>query len=197
MCVRIKSDVHFAWFWCSHYIFEVGGFTSVCIMSSEHSMSMAPSPSTRRHSSAVDSHFLSSLDDAQRTHANVQAHSLDEVEDFVCIASSLLINMGTLEPDWIQAMQLAATKCVELGKPWVLDPVAAGDPQARSTRSLKSSRFLSQIRQSTCSYELQQQYAAVQRIHLASLQSNSLARFVRSPETPAPASSGCASSAGL
>eukprot|EP00892_Ulva_mutabilis_P000489 jgi/Ulvmu1/10440/UM062_0037.1 len=64
------------------------------------------------------------------------AHSLDEVEDFVGIASALLVNMGTLEPDWIQSMKLAASKCVELGKPWVLDPVAAGATPFR-TASIK------------------------------------------------------------
>ena len=63
----------------------------------------------------------------------IQAHSIDEVEDFVGIASSLLVNMGTLESDWIQSMKLAANKCVEIGKPWVLDPVAAGAASALST----------------------------------------------------------------
>lgn len=37
-----------------------------------------------------------------------QAHSLDEVEDFVSISSALLINMGTLSSDWIAAKKMAA-----------------------------------------------------------------------------------------
>lgn len=37
-----------------------------------------------------------------------QAHSLDEVEDFVKISSGLLINMGTLSSDWIASKKLAA-----------------------------------------------------------------------------------------
>ncbi len=40
----------------------------------------------------------------------VQAHSLDEVEDFVAIASVLLINMGTLSSEWIASKKLAAQR---------------------------------------------------------------------------------------
>ena len=36
------------------------------------------------------------------------AHSLDEVEQFVGIASALLVNMGTLESSWVAAKKLAA-----------------------------------------------------------------------------------------
>ena len=57
---------------------------------------------------------------------SVQVHSLKEVEDFISIAHVLLVNMGTLEPVWLEAMKKCANKCVELGKPWILDPVAAG-----------------------------------------------------------------------
>jgi len=53
-------------------------------------------------------------------------HSPDEVEDFVGIASALLINIGTLSSSWVSAMKLAITKANELGKPWVFDPVGAG-----------------------------------------------------------------------
>jgi hydroxyethylthiazole kinase len=58
--------------------------------------------------------------------SSVQAHSLEEVEDFIAISSSLLVNMGTLDPAWIASMKLCAKRCVELGKHWVLDPVGAG-----------------------------------------------------------------------
>lgn len=56
----------------------------------------------------------------------MQAHSLKEVEAFIGIASCLLVNMGTLDPDWLESMKLCSKKCVELQKPWVLDPVGAG-----------------------------------------------------------------------
>jgi hydroxyethylthiazole kinase-like sugar kinase family protein len=57
----------------------------------------------------------------------VQAHSLEEVEDFIGIANCLLVNMGTLDPSWLSSMQLCAKRCVQLQKPWVLDPVGAGE----------------------------------------------------------------------
>jgi hydroxyethylthiazole kinase len=53
-------------------------------------------------------------------------HAVEEVEDFVAISSSLVINIGTLSPRWVEAMRLAAAKAVALGKPWVLDPVGCG-----------------------------------------------------------------------
>ena len=53
-------------------------------------------------------------------------HAVEEVEDFVSISSALVINIGTLSPRWVEAMRLAAAKAVQLGKPWVLDPVGCG-----------------------------------------------------------------------
>src|SRR6185436_3987523 len=53
-------------------------------------------------------------------------HAVEEVEDFVAISGALAINIGTLSPRWVEAMRLAAAKAVELGKPWVLDPVGCG-----------------------------------------------------------------------
>ena len=51
---------------------------------------------------------------------------MEEVEEFVQVASALSVNVGTLEPNWVAAMKLAAKRCVEVQKPWVLDPVGAG-----------------------------------------------------------------------
>jgi hydroxyethylthiazole kinase len=53
-------------------------------------------------------------------------HAVEEVEDFTAISSSLVINIGTLSPRWVEAMALAARKAVSQGKPWVLDPVGCG-----------------------------------------------------------------------
>lgn len=58
--------------------------------------------------------------------APAMAHAAEEVEDFVGIASALMINIGTLSPPWVTAMERAAERAVALGKPWVLDPVGAG-----------------------------------------------------------------------
>lgn len=60
------------------------------------------------------------------------AHSLDEVESFIGISSALLVNMGTLDSNWIAAKKLAAKRAVELGKPWVLDPVGCGATPVRT-----------------------------------------------------------------
>ena len=59
-------------------------------------------------------------------------HAVEEVEDFVAISSALAINIGTLSPRWVEAMRLAAAKAVELGKPWVLDPVGCGATRYRT-----------------------------------------------------------------
>jgi hydroxyethylthiazole kinase len=53
-------------------------------------------------------------------------HAEDEVEDFVGIASALVINIGTLSPPWVVAMERAVLRANALGKPWVLDPVGCG-----------------------------------------------------------------------
>ena len=53
-------------------------------------------------------------------------HAEEEVEDFVAIASALVVNIGTLSPPWVAAMERAAARAGELGKPWVLDPVGCG-----------------------------------------------------------------------
>lgn len=56
----------------------------------------------------------------------VMAHAVEEVEDMVKIAGSLVINIGTLSENWIKAMKLSLQKANELGKPVILDPVGAG-----------------------------------------------------------------------
>jgi len=56
----------------------------------------------------------------------VMAHSCDEVEDMVGIASSLVINMGTLSEKWVDAMIIAGKKAVEKSVPVVFDPVGVG-----------------------------------------------------------------------
>ncbi|KAJ8763877.1 hypothetical protein K2173_003659 [Erythroxylum novogranatense] len=53
-------------------------------------------------------------------------HSIEEIPDFTPHAHALCINTGTLSPDWLPAMKVAAEVATASGKPWVLDPVAAG-----------------------------------------------------------------------
>jgi len=57
---------------------------------------------------------------------HTQAHSREEAADFAKIASALLVNVGTLSPEWVDGMRAAACAAKALNKPWVLDPVGAG-----------------------------------------------------------------------
>jgi hydroxyethylthiazole kinase len=58
-------------------------------------------------------------------------HAEEEIDDFAQIASSLVVNIGTLSPAWIGSMTRAAGAFNRLGKPWVLDPVAVGATRLR------------------------------------------------------------------
>jgi len=56
----------------------------------------------------------------------VMAHAKDEVREMVGLAGALVLNIGTLSEDWIEAMLLAGTAANERQIPVVLDPVGAG-----------------------------------------------------------------------
>lgn len=62
----------------------------------------------------------------------VMAHAIEEVEDMVTIAGALVVNIGTLSENWVNAMKLAMAKASVLGKPVVLDPVGAGATRYRN-----------------------------------------------------------------
>lgn len=53
-------------------------------------------------------------------------HAEQEADDFSAIASSLVVNIGTLSEPWVEGMRRAIRRAVALGKPWVLDPVGCG-----------------------------------------------------------------------
>ncbi|MCT4586222.1 MAG: hydroxyethylthiazole kinase [Carboxylicivirga sp.] len=67
----------------------------------------------------------------------VMAHAINEVEDMAGIASSLVINMGTLSDNWVEAMLKAGKKANERGIPIVFDPVGVGATPYR-TETAKS-----------------------------------------------------------
>jgi hydroxyethylthiazole kinase len=67
-------------------------------------------------------------------------HAEEEVEEFVAISSALVVNIGTLSPGWVRSMVKAADRAVELGKPWVLDPVGAGATSYRTAVARDLSR---------------------------------------------------------
>ena len=56
----------------------------------------------------------------------VMAHACEEVADMANIASSLVINIGTLSDQWIKAMGIAMQTAGAKGIPIVFDPVGAG-----------------------------------------------------------------------
>ncbi|MCE7039951.1 hydroxyethylthiazole kinase [Dyadobacter sp. CY312] len=63
----------------------------------------------------------------------VMAHAAEEVEDMVSIAGALVVNIGTLSPQWVSSMKLAMKKAADLNKPIILDPVGAGATPYRNT----------------------------------------------------------------
>ncbi len=58
--------------------------------------------------------------------APVMAHAREEVRDMAGIAQALVLNIGTLAPDWVDAMGMALDTALGRGIPVVLDPVGAG-----------------------------------------------------------------------
>lgn len=56
----------------------------------------------------------------------VMAHAHEEVRDMVGIAQALSLNIGTLDPYWVNSMKLALQAAHERKIPTVLDPVGAG-----------------------------------------------------------------------
>ena len=56
----------------------------------------------------------------------VMAHAHEEVKAMVGIAQSLVLNIGTLEPYWVDSMKVALAAAQQRGIPTVLDPVGAG-----------------------------------------------------------------------
>lgn len=56
----------------------------------------------------------------------VMAHAIEEVADMVSISSALVLNIGTLEPQWVEAMLIAGKIANEKNLPLVFDPVGAG-----------------------------------------------------------------------
>ena len=73
----------------------------------------------------------------------VMAHAREEVEEMVRLAGALVLNIGTLSPQWVEAMLLAGNGANEAGIPVVLDPVGAG---ATSYRTDTARRILDEVR---------------------------------------------------
>ena len=62
----------------------------------------------------------------------VMAHAEEEMVDMVNIASTLVINIGTLSKKWVKSMFKAAGAARKRGIPVILDPVGAGATSYRT-----------------------------------------------------------------
>ncbi len=62
----------------------------------------------------------------------VMAHAHEEVADMAAIAQALVLNIGTLDPYWIESMRLALEMADRRGIKTVLDPVGAGATRYRN-----------------------------------------------------------------
>src|SRR4051812_48193716 len=72
----------------------------------------------------------------------VMAHAVQEVEEMASVASALVLNIGTLSDEWVEAMLVAGRAANRSGVPVVLDPVGAG---ATTYRTETSRRLLSEL----------------------------------------------------
>ncbi|MBN1850926.1 MAG: hydroxyethylthiazole kinase [Deltaproteobacteria bacterium] len=78
----------------------------------------------------------------------VMAHAQEEVEEMVSFAGALVLNIGTLAPDWIDSMIMAGKKANALNIPIILDPVGSGATRLRteSTNRIMSELHVSVVR---------------------------------------------------
>ena len=66
----------------------------------------------------------------------VMAHCRSEIEEMTSLAGALVLNIGTIQEDWLETMICAGKTANSIGIPVILDPVGAGATKLR-TRSVK------------------------------------------------------------
>jgi hydroxyethylthiazole kinase len=67
----------------------------------------------------------------------VMAHAPNEVADMVSLSGALVLNIGTLEDEWVESMIIAGRRAGEIGTPVVLDPVGSGATPLRTRAARK------------------------------------------------------------
>jgi len=72
----------------------------------------------------------------------VMSHAVEEVEEMVGLARTLVLNIGTLGASWIESMVKAGREARRLGVPIVLDPVGSG---ATSLRTTAAERLIAEV----------------------------------------------------
>lgn len=73
----------------------------------------------------------------------VMAHAMEEVQEMVSLAGALVLNIGTLTPQWVEAMLHAGKRANLLRIPIVLDPVGSGATRLRTDSAMRLTRELS------------------------------------------------------
>ena len=61
----------------------------------------------------------------------LMAHAREEMDEITSLADALVLNIGTLEPSWVDSMVLAGESANRKGIPIVLDPVGVGASRLR------------------------------------------------------------------
>ena len=67
----------------------------------------------------------------------VMAHWVSEIEEMTAISGALVLNIGTLDDQWIDGMVVAGMAALRRGIPVVLDPVGAGATSQRTEAAMK------------------------------------------------------------
>ncbi|MGZ6266127.1 MAG: hydroxyethylthiazole kinase [Candidatus Limnocylindrales bacterium] len=65
----------------------------------------------------------------------VMAHAIEEVREMVSYAGALVLNIGTLDNEWVESMLIAGEEANARKVPVVLDPVGAGATALRTATS--------------------------------------------------------------
>lgn len=67
----------------------------------------------------------------------IMAHAIDEIAEVIALANALVINIGTLDGTWAQAIQHAQLAALKRNIPVVFDPVGAGATRYRTEMAKK------------------------------------------------------------
>lgn len=62
----------------------------------------------------------------------IMAHATEEMEEIARLSQALVLNIGTLDKEWIASMRLAQQMAAQRNIPIVLDPVGAGATKLRT-----------------------------------------------------------------
>ena len=66
----------------------------------------------------------------------IMSHAVEEMAELVAISGALVINLGTVAPEYLAAMEPAWTAADKAGVPTILDPVGAGASLLRTVTPL-------------------------------------------------------------